>query len=143
MVRPPPKSTRTDTLCPYPTLFRSEFPTDQLSRVERDAVESTRQALDAHLGTVDPPTDTGEVPGGGLEAHEDAGSHLIERHVGRTEQQLLDRLQRENISASSSFRDLPAAEHFVSGTISENQDRVDAWLDGKGGTRLEIGRAHV
>src|SRR3546814_3269883 len=62
----------------------AEFPTDQLSRVERDAVESTRQALDAHLGPVDPPTDTGDVPGGGLEAHEDAGSHLIQRHAGRT-----------------------------------------------------------
>src|SRR3546814_13707213 len=24
MIRPPPGSTRTDTLCPYPTLFRSE-----------------------------------------------------------------------------------------------------------------------
>src|SRR3546814_19430147 len=124
MVRPPPKSTRTDTLCPYPTLFRSEFPTDQLSRVERDAVESTRQALDAHLGTVDPPTDTGEVPGGGLEAHEDAGSHLIERHVSRTEQQLLDRLQRENISASSHFRAPPAAAPFLSGPIAEHQHQI-------------------
>src|SRR5690606_25481198 len=115
----------------------AEFPVDRLSRVERDAVESTQQALDAHLGPVDPP-DTGEVPGGGLEAHEDAGSHLIERHVGKTEQQLLDRLQRENISASSSFRDLPAAEHFISETIAENQDRIDAWLDGKGGNRLVL-----
>src|SRR3546814_17734805 len=84
MNRRPPRSTRTDTLFPYTTLFRSG------------------------------------------------------RHVGRTEQQLLDRLQRENISASSSFRDLPAAEHFVSETISENQDRVDAWLDGKGGNRLVL-----
>src|SRR5690606_840681 len=116
----------------------AEFPVDRLSRVERDAVESTQQALDAHLGPVDPPTDTGQVPGGGLEAHEDAGSHLIERHVGKTEQQLLDRLQRENISASSSFRDLPAAEHFISETIAENQDRIDAWLDGKGGNRLVL-----
>jgi len=116
----------------------ADFPVDRLSRVERDAVEDTQRALDAHLGAIDPPTGGGEVPGGGLEAHEEAGGHLIERHVGRTEQQLLDRLQRENISASSSFRDLPAAEHFVSGTISENQDRVDAWLDGKGGKRLVL-----
>jgi len=116
----------------------AEFPVDRLSRVERDAVESTQQALDAHLGPVDPPTDTGQVPGGGLEAHEDAGSHLIERHVGKTGQQLLDRLQRENISASSSFRDLPSAEHFVSETIAENRDRIDAWLDGKGGNRLVL-----
>src|SRR3546814_2296254 len=110
----------------------AEFPTDQLSRVERDAVESTRQALDAHLGPVDPPTDTGEVPGGGLEAHEDAGSHLIERHVGRTEQQLLDRLQPENISASSRFRDLAAADHIVSATLSTTQDHAAAWPAGNG-----------
>jgi hypothetical protein len=116
----------------------AEFPTDQLSRVERDAVESTQQALDAHLGEVDPPDGTGEVPGGGLEAHEDAGSHLIERHVGKSEQDLVDRLQRENISASSSFRDLPAAEHFIAQTIVENQGKVDAWLDGKGGNRLVL-----
>lgn len=116
----------------------SELPTDRLSRVERDAVEYTQQALDAHLGQVDPPDGTGEVPGGGLQAHEDAGSHLIERHVGKSEQDLVDRLQRENISASSSFRDLPAAEHFIAQTIVENQARIDAWVDGKGGRRLVL-----
>lgn len=116
-----------------------ELPTGNLSRVERDAVESTLAALDDHLGDVGPPPDgAAEVPGGGLQAHEEAGSHLIERHVGKSEQELVDRLQRENISASSSFRDLPAAEHFVAETIAENQDRVDAWLDGKGGKRLVL-----
>lgn len=116
----------------------AELPTDRLSRVERDAVEATQQALDAHLGPVDSPDGGSEVPGGGLEAHEDAGSHLIERHVGKSEEQLLDRLQRENISASSSFRDLPSAEHFVAETIFEHQDKIDAWLDGKGGNRLVL-----
>ncbi|MGN7726266.1 RNase A-like domain-containing protein [Luteimonas sp. 22616] len=122
----------------------AEFPTDRLSKVERDAVESTQQALDAHLGPVDEPGEpgepgeVGEVPGGGLEAHEEAGSHLIERHVGKSEQDLVDRLQRENISASSSFRDLPAAEHFIAETIMENQGRIDAWVDGKGGNRLVL-----
>lgn len=115
-----------------------EFSTDQLSRVERDAVGSTQQALDAHLGPIDPPDGATEVPGGGLEAHEDAGSHLIERHVGKSEQDLVDRLRRENISASSSFRDLPAAEHFIAQTIVENQGRIDAWVDGKGGNRLVL-----
>lgn len=115
------------------------LPTGNLSRVERDAVQATQQALDAYLApVVDPPGDIGEVPGGGLQAHEDAGSHLIERHVGKSEQDLVDRLQRENISASSSFRDLPAAEHFVAATIIDNQAKVDAWLDGKGGNRLVL-----
>src|SRR3546814_6254213 len=33
MIRRPPRSTRTDTLCPYTTLFRS--PLDQLGRIGR------------------------------------------------------------------------------------------------------------
>jgi len=116
----------------------AELPTGNLSRAERDAVESTQGKLDAYLGNVEPPTEPGEVPGGGLEAHEEAGSHLIERHVGKSERELLDRLNRENISASSSFRDLPAAERFVAATIAEHQDRIDAWVAGEGGRRLVL-----
>ena len=47
-------------------------------------------------------------------------------------------MRRENISAASSFVDLPTAEHFVSATIGEHQDRIDAWLDGQGGNRLVV-----
>src|SRR3546814_1035913 len=36
MMRPPPRATRTDTLCPYTTLFRSSR--DGLSRPRRGAV---------------------------------------------------------------------------------------------------------
>lgn len=85
-----------------------------------------------------PPEGSDEVPGGGLEAHEKAGSHLIAKHVGKTAAELLERLKRENISASSSFVDLPHAEHFIASLISQNQDRIDAWVDGKGGNRLVL-----
>src|SRR3546814_12883215 len=34
MVRPPPSSTRTDTLCPYTTLFRSAHKTHRRGRIE-------------------------------------------------------------------------------------------------------------
>lgn len=115
----------------------SGLPASGLSRVERDAVEATLARLDAHLG-VAPPGGSAEVPGGGLQAHEDVGGHLIERHVGKSGQWLLDRVNRENISAASSFPDLPTAEHFVSGTIAEHQDRIDTWVDGQGGNRLVI-----
>ncbi|GGJ98565.1 hypothetical protein GCM10011394_04520 [Luteimonas terricola] len=121
-----------------------------LPRVERDAVETTLGELDAHLGEVEGPDVPGgpddpggpgapvEVPGGGLEAHEEAGGHLIERHVGKSEEWLVDRVRRDNISAASSFRDIDEAEHFVAATLSEHQDRIDAWVDGQGGNRLVV-----
>jgi len=116
----------------------SAVPAQSLSRVERDAVEATVARIGAYLDSIASPDGTAEVPGGGLEAHEVVGGHLIERHVGKSEQWLLDRVSRENISAASSFRDLPQAEHFVSATIADHQARVDAWADGSGGNRLVI-----
>lgn len=110
------------------------LPTDRLSRDEQNAVQDTRTQLDDFLGV----DQTDEVPGGGLPAHEAAGAHLIDKHVGKSEQELLDRLDKENISASSSFVDLPSAEHFCAQTIHEHQAQIDAWLAGKGGNRLVI-----
>ena len=114
------------------------LPADRLARTDRDARDATVARLDAYLDQVDGPDAGAEVPGGGLQAHEDVGGHLIERHVGRSEQWLLDRVNRENISAASSFVDLPAAEHFVSQTLAEHGARIDAWLDGQGGNRLVV-----
>src|SRR3546814_11377415 len=52
MIRPPPRSTRTDTLFPYPTLFRSAFSTpDEL----RDLV--TRALHDYALAHASTPLD--------------------------------------------------------------------------------------
>ena len=121
----------------------ADIDTGDLPRVERDAVEATLAELDAHLGTGevdDPggPDAPSEVPGGGLEAHEDAGGHLIERHVGKSEEWLVDRVRRDNISAASSFRDIDEAGHFVAATLAEHRDRIDAWIDGKGGSRLVV-----
>lgn len=120
-----------------------QVPDSRLTGEERQAVDELTGRIDAHLGVDDPDGPTGpgdpvEVPGGGLEAHEQAGSHLIERHVGKNEAQLLERLRSENISASSSFRTLPDAERYVAGTIVQNQEAIDAWLDGDGGNRLVL-----
>ncbi|MEN1941587.1 RNase A-like domain-containing protein [Luteimonas sp. MJ246] len=123
-----------------------ELDVSGLPRAGRDAVEATTRDLDAHLATdgvdspdvPDGPDAPGEVPGGGLQAHEDAGGHLIERHVGKSEEWLVDRVRRDNISAASSFRDIGEAGHFVAATLSEHQGRIDAWVDGKGGNRLVV-----
>lgn len=101
-----------------------------------DAPSRSAIALDPQPPLDD--TDPIAVPGGGLEAHEDAGGHLIDRHVGKTPAELLERLRDENISASSSFRDLSEAERFVALALDANQPRIDAWLDGAGGNRLVV-----
>src|SRR5690606_37046049 len=120
-----------------------------LPRVARDAVESPIAGPDAHLGNAagggpgapeapDGPGAPVQVPGGGREAHEEVGGHLIERHVGKSEEWLVDRVRRDNISAASSFRDIDEAEHFVAATLSGHQGRIDAWVDGQGGNRLVV-----
>ncbi len=72
------------------------------------------------------------VPGGGLRAHEAAGGHLIQKHIGRTDQQLLNRLRQEpHIPAASTFHDRATAEREISTVIDENQDKIDNFLKGE------------
>jgi hypothetical protein len=69
------------------------------------------------------------VPGGGLMTHELAGGHLLLKHVGQTERQLLDRLAAEpHITGSSSFYDRPTAEAAVSAALDARQADISAWL---------------
>src|SRR3546814_14861006 len=50
MIRRPPRSTRTDTLCPYPTLFRSRrLPSKTSDRYELIVVTDTGSTVYEHL----------------------------------------------------------------------------------------------
>ncbi|NWA69846.1 RNase A-like domain-containing protein [Pseudomonas reactans] len=69
------------------------------------------------------------VPGGGLAAHEKAGGHLIEKHIGRSDEQLLDRLRQEpHIPAASTFHDRASAEREVSTVLDQNKAKIDKFL---------------
>ena len=71
------------------------------------------------------------VDGGCLKAHENAGGHLLAKHLGQTEQDLMTRLANEpKISGSSSFYDRATAESGVSKTLDANQFVVQNWLSG-------------
>lgn len=79
------------------------------------------------------------VPGGGLQVHEDLGGHTLERHVGRSDESLLQRLaDDQGISASSSFPDREAAERIISDTMARNQADIDAFANGSGGPVLVL-----
>ena len=78
------------------------------------------------------------VPGGGLQAHEAAGGHLISRHIGKSDADLGARLSSQpNIKAASSFPDLATAERAVSSALDANAANIYQFLNGTGG-RLAI-----
>jgi hypothetical protein len=83
----------------------------------------------------DQPPSSPIVLGGGLQTHESAGGHLIEKHVGKTDDELVNRLSQEpKITGSSSFPDRATAERVVSETIDANQVQISQFLSGKGKT---------
>lgn len=69
------------------------------------------------------------IPGGGLSAHEAIGGHTIDRHIGKTEQQLRQRLAAEpQISAASSFYNQQQAERDIGEALAVNQGVIATWL---------------
>jgi hypothetical protein len=69
-----------------------------------------------------------------LSQDERAGGHTLKKHVGRTDEQLQERLQHErNISAASTYTDRESAELAIGTTLLQNRDRVSHWLLRPGG----------
>ena len=67
-----------------------------------------------------------------LARDEARGGHTLARHVGRTDAQLRERLQREQISAASTYPDRGTAERVIARTLARERSRVDQWLARKG-----------
>lgn len=63
-----------------------------------------------------------------LQADERMGGHTLERHVGKTDEELAARLRREpNISAASTYADVMTARRIVALAIARARGRIDAW----------------
>lgn len=63
-----------------------------------------------------------------LEGDEVIGGHTIERHVGRTDRDLADRLRREpQISAASTYTDLITARRVVGAAVAQSRTRIETW----------------
>ncbi|MGY4640619.1 RHS repeat-associated protein [Pseudomonas sp. TE24901] len=73
----------------------------------------------------------GKCPDDILEIHENAGGHLIEKHVGQTDAQLIERLTLEpNIDAASTFRNIEEAGTLISNTLTTRRQEVVEFLAG-------------
>jgi hypothetical protein len=69
-----------------------------------------------------------------LSRDEAAGGHVLRWHVGRTDDQLLERLEHEpNISGASTFTDRATAERVVGAALAQSRDRIQRWLSRSGG----------
>ena len=69
--------------------------------------------------------------GGGLAVHELKGGHLIERHIEKTDEQLLERLKiNPKITGSSTFKDRMTAEKVANTVLSDskNSEKIQKWL---------------
>jgi hypothetical protein len=59
---------------------------------------------------------------------EQRGGHTLARHVGRTDDELRERLARErSISAASTWTDRATAEAVVTESLTAEHDRVESW----------------
>lgn len=77
-----------------------------------------------------PRADTPPVAGArhDLERDEERGGHTLERHVGRTDEELRERLRRErNISAASTWTDRETAEVTVGAALRAERGRIESW----------------
>lgn len=65
-----------------------------------------------------------------LDQDEKRHGHTLQRHIGRTDEQLLERLQQEtDISSASTYTDKETAERVVGMALEKNKSKIDAWLN--------------
>jgi hypothetical protein len=70
------------------------------------------------------------TPSRDLSRDESAGGHTLRKHVGRTDDELRERLRRErNISAASTWTDRETAEQAVGIALAQNHERIQRWVD--------------
>src|ERR1700682_5151874 len=74
------------------------------------------------------------APARDLSQDEAAGGHILRKHVGQTDEQLRERLERErHITGASTYTDRASAEHAVGAAIAQSQERIQSWLNRPGG----------
>ena len=68
-----------------------------------------------------------------LSIDEPRGGHTLSRHVGRTDDQLRERLRKEpQISAASTYTDRAIAEETVAAALAESKDELEMWTSRSG-----------
>jgi Bacterial CdiA-CT RNAse A domain len=79
------------------------------------------------------PSRGGQAPRRDLSIDEQRGGHTLTRHVGRTDDQLRQRLRDQpNISAASTYPDRETAELVVGRVLVQSTDTIRPWTRRQG-----------
>nr|WP_237655341.1 MULTISPECIES: RNase A-like domain-containing protein [Bacillus cereus group] len=103
-----------------------------LYKQAKEELSTYQFAKGENTTTVKPGDSSSLVPGGGLAAHEARGGHLLERHVGKTDEELLQRLESDTrITGASTFTDRATAENIANNVLNNprNQELIQNWLN--------------
>lgn len=78
--------------------------------------------------------DVSSGPRRDLSQDEAAGGHILRKHVGRSDEQLRERLEHErHISAASTYTNREIAELAVGTALQQQHEKVQRWLEREGG----------
>jgi hypothetical protein len=105
-----------------------------LTSCKRPAPENSAHAYSSSSPV--PPANSGPntAPSRDLRGDEAAGGHILRKHVGQSDGELRERLERErNITGASTYSDRAAAEQTVGAAIAQSQERIQNWLKRAGG----------
>jgi hypothetical protein len=99
-------------------------------------VAKARSAARGEAGTIGP---WGRWQRGWLAQHERSGSHTLHTHVGKSDEEILQRLRDQPwIKRSSSFTDQTVAEGAIRELLTKERSSIAHWLlRGKGNLRVE------
>jgi hypothetical protein len=68
------------------------------------------------------------VPRHDLSVDEAMGGHTLARHIGKTDEELIERLQREpDISSASTYTDRPTAERVIGAALATDGSAFEKW----------------
>lgn len=112
-------------------------------RTARESLHGLRARLDRYA-RVAVRDERGEMrlPGGWrttIGAQDSLGGHILERHVGKSVEELAARAARQDISFASTFDDVTSAEKYIAKGLTLRRSDVDEWLDGtRSRMRLDV-----
>ena len=93
------------------------------------ACEVPRPTGNPSSGTISEKVEVNRSEPHDLSRDESAGGHTLRKHVGRTDDQLRERLRHEReISAASTWTDRETAERAIGIALSQNEEKIQRWL---------------